>query len=71
MNWQQHDELQQLTLEAEDRLRGGEGRSGTHYELMNLIGKYGLTAMTREEAVEKGQRLCDEFIASQLAEEAA
>ena len=31
------DELQQLTLDAKDRLSGGEGRSGIHYELIAVL----------------------------------
>lgn len=69
MNWQQYDELMQLTQEANDRLTENEGRSGTHYELIALLSKYGVNAWTREEAVELGQKVCDEFIAAQLAEE--
>jgi len=59
------DELQQLTLEAKDRLISGEGRSGAHYELMALLGKFGYNAMGREEAVQIGQRLCDEYLAAE------
>lgn len=62
MTDQQFDELQQLVLEAEDRLITGEGRSGTHYELIALLGKYGINALSREEAIQQGQRLCDEYI---------
>jgi len=57
------DELQQLTLEAKDRL-SGEGRSGIHYELIALLSKYGYNPMSREEAIRIGQRLCDEYVAA-------
>lgn len=70
-NDQDYDALWQLTEEAADRLFSGEGRSGMHYELIALLkNKYGITAMTREESVKFGRRLCDEYVTAQLAEEA-
>jgi len=62
MNQQQYDELQQLVLDAQDRLITGEGRSGVHYELMHLLARYGKHAMSREESIKMGQKLCDEFL---------
>ncbi len=65
----EYSELWQLTEEAADRLITGEGRSGTHYELIAMLKtKYGMVAMTREESIKIGRRLCDEFITAQLAE---
>jgi hypothetical protein len=66
MNEQQYYELQDLTLEATDRLSSGEGRSGTHYELMYLLGRLGIFVNSREEACKVGQRLCDEYIQAEL-----
>ena len=66
--WEQHDEIQDLVFVARDRIENCEGPSGTHFQLMHLLKKYGITAMTREDTVVLGQRACDEFIAAQLAE---
>ncbi len=65
----EYNELWQLTEEAADRLITGEGRSGTHYELIaTLKTKYGMTAMTREESIKIGRKLCDEYMTAQLEE---
>ena len=62
MNDLEYNELWQLTEEAADRLISGEGRSGTHYELIALLrSKHGVVAMTREESVKLGRKLCIEY----------
>ena len=69
MNDEDYDELWQLTEEAADRLITGEGRSGMHYELIALLRrKYKMTAMTREEAIKFGRKICDKYTTAQLAE---
>ena len=46
-----------------------QGRSGTHYELIALLRrKHKMTAMTREEAIKFGRKICDEYTTAQLAE---
>ena len=70
MNDTEYDELWQITEEAADRLITCEGRSGIHYELISLLkSKHGMIAMSREEAIKIGRKLCDEYITAQLAEE--
>lgn len=70
MTDQEYNELWQLTEEAADRLITGEGRSGTHYEFIAMLKtKYGMVAMTREESIKIGRRLCDEYMTAQMAAE--
>ena len=63
MSEQEYYELMTITEEAADRLYSGEGRSGVHYELIALLkSKHGVLAMSREEAVRAGRKLCDEYV---------
>lgn len=65
MDYNSYSELQEVVEVAQDRLITGEGPSGIHYQLMHILKmKYGVVCMSREEAIRKGQKLCDEYIAS-------
>jgi hypothetical protein len=66
MNWDEYNELQEMVLEAKDRLESNTYASGSHYKLMNLLRKYKIFANSREQTVEYGQILCDKFISEQL-----
>lgn len=67
MTWDQYHNLQELVDTARDRLLLAEGRSGSHYELIHVLAsEFGRNAWTREEAIQIGQQLLDEFIAAQL-----
>ena len=65
MTREQFDELQELVLEAKDRLESNMYASGSHFYLMHLLGQYKVFAITREQTVEFGQKLCDEWIQAQ------
>ena len=68
MTDQEYDDLWQMTEEAADRLITGEGEPGIHYRLIAKLRTHGITAMTREEAIRCGRKICDEYVTAQLAD---
>ena len=64
-SWEQFYELDRIVFDAEDRLKTGQGPSGIHYELMNLLRILGTMANGREDAIKQGKRLLREWEESQ------
>jgi hypothetical protein len=59
--YDQYIELQNAVDEAKERLDGA-GASGAHYLLNNILRRYGVFGMSREETIKLGQNLCNEFL---------
>lgn len=64
---EQYNELATLTDQAQDRLITGSGEAGVHYLLIHILGKHGINAYSREEAIKEAQKLCDKFIQGMTA----
>jgi hypothetical protein len=56
--------LSDLYHEAYDRIQSGgtgAGWSGIHWELMNVLGQYGIASNSREEAIRMLKNLLDDY----------
>jgi hypothetical protein len=68
----EYDRLYQLYYEAWDRIQSGgtgAGYSGIHYEVFDVIGKYGRFANSRESAVSELKKLLREYETEYLGAE--